>query len=173
MAATCSPAYISYNVLYDGGLIMKNSDERYKLPYDSLDIIVSSRYVSYAGGVWGVEVYLGLENHHKVPVKVNLRNMDLKINNYILEHKYSHISDKIDLPSSGCYVHLDTTAQFVTIPPQDSFYFLNNFIGRPKLKFRTAGRNPEILHAQLKLKYIYVDGVEVPFRSFTLTPGKM
>lgn len=173
MAATCSPAYISYNMSYDGNLIMKNYDERYRLPYDSLAIIVSSRYVSYVGGIWGVEVYLGLENHHKVPVKVDLRNMDLKIDNYVLQHKYSHISDKIDLPSSGRYIRLDTTTEIVTIPPQDSFYFLNHFIGQPKLKLRTARGNIEILRALLTLKNIYVGGVELQFKSFTLTPGRM
>jgi len=116
MAATCSPAYISYNILYDGGLMMKNYDERYKLTNDSLDIIVSSRYVSYVGGQWGVEVYLGLENHHKVPLKVDLSNMDVKIDNYSLEHKYSHVSGNTGLPSSGRFVNLATTAETITIP---------------------------------------------------------
>ena len=68
MAASCGPLYNGYTTLYAGKPMEKSYDERSLLQYDSVDIIVSTRWMSMIAGGWAVNVYLGLENHSAVPV---------------------------------------------------------------------------------------------------------
>ena len=167
MSSTCSPLYVGYVVRYNGNLMEKNYDERYKLRYDSLDVIFDSRYVSYPGGHWGLEVYLGLENHHTIPVRIDLNCIKAKMEGYELAQMYVLVEDTYD--AIGRHVNNDSTTVVLTIMPDDSCYFKYHFKGAPLLPFKKAKKYRDTLKATVTLSKIYLRDKELHFKPFTLS----
>lgn len=181
MLVSCSPVYVKYLLFEYGGGEMERyhykrevlkSEMKYMIEEDSFSMLVWSRYVSFPGGAWGVDVHETIYNKSRTPMVLPIQGDHVMIDGFDIEHEYSTIWESGI--SDHQFVKVDTlidVSESVVLKAGDTVHFWHHYRSMQNMKFRRVDKNRDTIQGQLLLKSVYTpDGKEYQYAPIELVP---